>query len=62
MKAESIEKIKMIMVETYRKIGNKKSWVKGKRLYSGNEIANEIETATRFGIELVGNVIQLTIN
>ena len=63
MKAESMEKLKQLMVATYRKFGDEKALLlKGKRSYTGNEIADEIENETEFGIEMVDNMIQLTIN
>ena len=63
MKAESMEKLKQLMVATYRKFGDEKALLlKGKRSYTGNEIADEIENETEFGIKMVDNMIQLTID
>ena len=63
MKKESMDKLKQLMVATYRKFGDKKALLlKGKRIYTGNEIADEIENETEFGIKMVNNMIQLTIN
>lgn len=63
MKTESIEKLKQLMVKTYRKFGDETALlIKDKRSYTGNEIAEEIENETEFGIKMVDNMIQLTID
>lgn len=65
MKPESIEKLKQRMVETYRKFGDEKALLirvkPGKNVWTGHEIAEEIENENEFGIHIVDNLIQLTI-
>jgi hypothetical protein len=63
MKVESIEKLKQSMVETYRKFGDEKAiLVKGKYSYTGNEVAEEIENETEFGLGMIESIMQLTID
>ncbi len=64
MKTESIDELKDLMVKTYRKFGNEKAILLkgGKRSYTGDEIAEEIENETEFGINMLDNIIQLTID
>ena len=63
MKTESIENIKQLMVARYRKIGDERALlIKGKHSYTGTEIADEIENETEFGIEILNNIFQLTID
>jgi len=63
MKTESIENIKQLLVDRYRKIGNEKALlIKGKHSYTGTEIAEEIENETELGIDIINNIFQLTID
>ena len=62
MKTETITKLKKSIVSTYRKFGDEKTLTNGNRSYTGNEIADEIENETKFGIEMIDNVIKLTID
>lgn len=63
MNQESINKLKQSMIETYRKFGDDKAiLIKGKKSYTGNEIAEEIENETDFGIEMINSIIKLSID
>jgi hypothetical protein len=63
MKQESIDKLKQQMIETYLKFGDEKALlIKGKKLYTGKEIAEEIQNETEFGIHVINNMIQLAID
>ncbi len=65
MKKESIEKLKELMVSTYKKMGDKKALttrVIGGKSYTGNEIAKEIEDETEIGLKMMDNIIQLSVD
>lgn len=63
MNQKSIEKLKQLMITTYRKFGDEKAlMLKGRFSYTGNEIAKEIENETEFGIEVLNSLLQLTID
>lgn len=62
MKSESIEQLKQNMVETFRKYGNEIALRTKGKTFTGNEIANEIENETEFGIESLNSAIRLTID
>ena len=62
MNVDSIDKLKSSMISTYKKFGDKKALITGGRSYSGNEIAQEIENETEFGIGIIDNMIQLSID
>lgn len=63
MNENSIKELKKLVVEGYRKYGDDKALViKGKKSYTGFEMAKEIEDETEFGIEMVSNILQLTID
>jgi hypothetical protein len=63
MKQESIDKLKQQMIKTYLKFGDEKALlIKGKKLYTGKEIAEEIQNETEFGIHVINNMIQLAID
>ncbi len=57
------EELKQKAIETYLKYGDDKALViKGKRTYTGNEIADEIINETDFGIDVVNKIMQLSID
>ena len=62
MKAESIDILKQKIIRTYRKHGDEPYLRTNARIYTGNEIADEIEKETEFGVECVNKLIQLTID
>jgi hypothetical protein len=62
MKAESIDILKQKIIRTYRKHGDEPYLRTNARIYTGNEIAEEIEKETEFGVECVNKLIQLTID
>lgn len=61
MKTESIQKLKELIVEAYRKSTHTKIII-GNKSYTSNEIADEIENESELGIETIDNIIQLTID
>lgn len=65
MKIESADKLKSLMISTYKKKGDNTALlikVGEKRTWTGNEIVKEIEDETDFGIKLVNNIVQLSID
>lgn len=57
------EELKRKAIETYLKYGDNKALViKGKRTYTGNEIAHEIVNETDLGIDIVNKIMQLSID
>jgi len=62
MKIESIDILKQKIIRTYRKHGDEPYLRTNARIYTGNEIAEEIEKETEFGVECVNKLIQLTID
>ena len=59
-KAKELEKI---LVSTFLKYGDKTALlIKGKRSYTGNEIAEEIKNGTELGIQMMENILKLSIN
>ena len=66
MKAESIDILKAKVIATYRKHGDKPYLTimdaDGIRKYTGNEVADEIEQETAFGVDCINKLIQLTID
>jgi len=57
------QKLKDKTISTYRKFGDDKAvLLKGKRSYTGHEIANEIENETEFGVRMLNNLLSLTID
>lgn len=63
MRQESIDTLQKLMVETYNKFGSESAIVSiGGKSWTGSAIAKEIEDETEFGIEMVDNMIQLTID
>ena len=62
MKAESLDILKAKIVATYRKRGDSPYLTTCDRTYSGNEVADEIEAETEFGVKCIDNLIQLTID
>lgn len=58
-----IDILKQDMINTYRKIGkNQGLLIRGKYCYTGDEIADEIEKESTFGISIVNMLINLTID
>jgi hypothetical protein len=62
MSKELTEELKQLITLSYREYGDDKVVVWDNKSYSGNELADEIEQETILGIELLNNVIQLTID
>lgn len=61
-----VEELKKNIIRIYRKIGDnialKSPNGKLKCSWTGNELAKEIEINSEFGISLVNNLLQLTID
>lgn len=63
MRQESIDTLQKLMVETYNKFGSESVIASiGGKSWTGSEIAKEIESETDFGVRMVDNMIQLTID
>lgn len=62
MKAQSFKILKDKLIKAYRKYGDKTCLVVGDMSYTGNEVANEIQQETEFGIKCINNLIGLTID
>ena len=66
MKSESFNILKKKLVKTYRKYGDKACLTvmdaQGGRQYTGNEVANEIEQETPFGVDCINTLIGLTVD
>lgn len=60
---ELVDKLKSKIISTYRKFGNDKAVViREKRSYTGQEMAEEIEKETEFGVKMIENLLLLTID
>jgi hypothetical protein len=60
MKEESVERLKQAMIETYRKFGDDRAIrTRGGKSYTGNEVANEIENETKFGLDLIEMMLNI---
>lgn len=58
-----VGKLKAIMISTYRRFGDDKALLlKGKRSYTGIEVAHEIEIESETGMSIFEGMINLTIN
>lgn len=62
MKQESIDKLQALLIAEYRKRGDKPYVVVGRKAYSGEDMAKEVEGETDFGVDQINKLIQLTIN
>lgn len=66
MKSETFNILKKGLVKTYRKTGDKPCLTvmdaQGGKQYTGNEVANEIEQETEFGVSCIYNLIGLTVD
>lgn len=62
MKLESVEILKEKLIRTYRKHGDEPYLRTSTRTYTGNEVADEIEQETEFGVKCIDTIIQLTID
>lgn len=62
MKAQSFKLLKDKLAKSYRKYGDKTCLAVGDISYTGNEVANEIEKETEFGIKCINTLIGLTID
>jgi len=61
--SELLIELKTKCVNTFRKKGDKNALIfKGKRKFTGNEIANEIEIESIIGVQMVNSLLQLTID
>lgn len=57
------QKLKQKVINCYRKFGdNKAILLKGKRSYTGDQIANQIENETKLGFNILNNLLTLTID
>lgn len=62
-KSTSLEaKLKAVVVSTWRKMGDGRGLVTRGKSYTGNKIADEIENETELGIEMMGMLLNLTID
>jgi hypothetical protein len=66
MKTESFDILKEKLVKAYRKYGNKSCLfvmdAEGGKQFSGNQVADEIEQETPFGVNCIFTMLQLTID
>jgi 23S rRNA pseudoU1915 N3-methylase RlmH len=65
MKQESVETLKTKIATSFRKHGDKQALIvmdKNPRTYTGNQVADEIERETEFGVECISTVINLTVD
>lgn len=62
MKQESLEQIKLSLINIYKNKGDKKALMTRGRAWTGNELAIELENETEFGIGLIENLINLTVD
>ncbi len=66
MKQEAIELLKTKIIKSYRKYGDKLCLfvmdAQGGHQYTGNEVADEIQNDTPFGVECIHTLIGLTID
>lgn len=58
---KSVDILKQHLIDRYRKIGDEKAILTKGRSYSGNQMADEIENETEFGIQSIKSLISLTI-
>lgn len=58
---KSVDILKQHLIDRYRKIGDDKAISTKGRSYSGNQMADEIENETEFGIQSIKSLISLTI-
>lgn len=57
------EELKSLIIKTYKSFGDEKALlIKGKRSYTGNEIAEEIEKQTPFGLNIINGILKLSID
>ena len=56
------QKLKEKVVSRFLKFGDDKALLIGKKTYTGNEIAKEIEDETEFGVETINKLLKLTID
>lgn len=56
--------LKNIVISTYRKLNDERALVmkSGKMSYTGNEVADEIENETAFGVSIMSNLMKLCID
>lgn len=58
-----MERLKELLISTYRKFGSEKAIViKGGQSYTGDQIADEIQNETPFGMQMIDNIVKLTID
>ena len=66
MRSETFNILKKKLVKTYRKNGDNACLTvmgaDGIKQYTGNEVADEIERETKFGIECINTLIGLTVD
>ena len=62
IKTDTIELLKQKMIATFRKKGDDKMLVTGRKSYSGNEIADAVEKETELGVNTLNNIIQLSLD
>lgn len=56
------QELKQEIIKSYQKYGDEICLLVGNESYTGNELANEIETETCFGKDLIGKVLVLSID
>ncbi len=57
-----LESLKSNISNYYRGYGDGTVLYKGEESYTGNQIANDVDNETEFGIEMVNNLINLTLD
>lgn len=55
-------KLKENLIKTYQRYGSDKMLTYKGKSYSGIDLSKEIQDGTEFGIELITNMIELTID
>jgi|SRR6185436_12547414 len=61
-KIDAYSRLKVAMVKTFRKIGDKKFLAKGFDAFTGNDLANEVEANSEEGDDQMNAIVRLTID
>lgn len=59
---EELNKIKALLISEFEKKGDEKVLVSGNTTYTGNQIIEEINNQTEFGVNVIGNILRLSLN
>lgn len=57
-----IDDLQKEVSETYRKYGDQKALIVGRDTYTGNQIADEVEKGSEFGLDVLTKLLDLTID